>query len=173
METTAAQPFLAALPFEDDDGEGLLLVQDMPLSDFDWAHLARLEMILLWTSSLLIAREQATDEKHLIPSPTFQVLVGHALATEAAHHVPSIILKLEGASEPTRKALIKLLPATATATVLPQNAGLAVLMPFCGEADATALAREFQKIDKSLRIANYLVGGSAHIDEFWAHLLKP
>jgi hypothetical protein len=69
--------------------------------------------------------------------------------------------------------LIKLLPATATATVLPQNAGLAVLMPFCGEADATAMAREFQKIDKSLRIANYLVGGSANIDEFWAHLLKP
>ncbi len=174
LETNNNQPFLAALPFEDPDGEGVLLVQDMPLSHFDWAHLARLEMILLWTSSLLNARKQASDEESLVPNSTFQVLLTHALATESAHHVPSIVLKVQNISnDAMRKSLIKLLPATATATLLPQNAGIAVLMPFAGEADATALGREFLKADKSLRIANYLVGGGAPTDQFWAHLLKP
>lgn len=175
METTKAQPFLAALPFEDPDGEGVLLIQDMPLSHFNWEHLARLEMILLWTSSLLIAREQATDERRLVPLPTFQVLVGHALATESAHHVPSIILKVQGAiDEAKRKGLLRLLPATATATQLPPNAGagLAILMPFAGEADATAVAREFHQIDTGLRIANYLVAGGAQVEQFWSHLIQ-
>ena len=174
METSAAQPFLAALPFEDTEGEGVLLVQDMPLSSFDWAHFARLEMILLWTSSLLIARARATEENRLVALPVFQQLLGQALATESAHHVPSVAMKVQGiTTDVMRKTLLRLLPVIATATPLPQINGLAVLLPFGGESDAMALAREFQKLDPAIRIANYLVGGGARVDEFWAHFAKP
>ena len=174
LETTPTQPFLAAIPFEDAEGEGLLLVQDMPLRSLGWHQFARMEMVLLWVCGLQLSRKQMAGDTRLVPADTLRMLIGHALATHETHHLPSAVLKLTGSDlERSAKKIASLLPATATAAALPQHMGLLVLLPFHGLAEATLLAEAMRKQFAGTSTTSVLTSDASTLDAFWDQLLKP
>ena len=175
LETTEDQPFLLAIPFgnEDEQDDGVLLVQDMPLATFNWAHLARLELILLWTFSLLRTRRQMGGTECVVDITTFKAALDRAVTTEQTHHLPSMVVKLCADAEPDFKDLLRHVPTTALATRLPDQHGMAVLLPFGGEMEAANISREWQKQAGTSRISHYPVIDTASGGDFWTHILKP
>jgi len=172
METTPGQPFLAAVPFERGGEEGVLLVQDMSLQAFNWANLARIELIMLWTFAMQQVRQQFGAPAALVPVDTWKKLLAQALTTEQLHHVPSMVMKVH--VEPaTETEFLKAMPATAVATRLPDTSSVAVLLPLAGEMEASALVNEWQRQGKKTRLAKYPVIGGPDVETFWLHVLTP
>jgi len=179
VECSSKQPYLAALPFEDSMGEGVLLIQDMPLKTFDWAHLARLEVMLQWVLALKQNRDDLAGEgQQLATIKAFRSAVESALIAEQVHQVPSVVVRADfldaqgGLNSKMRRSLLKSLPSTAVAAQLTDGGSLVVLLPFAGEMEATALLREWQGTDVHLRASHYLVAGTAGLDEFWQHVAQ-
>jgi hypothetical protein len=172
METKREQPFLAALPYEGDGEEGVLLVHDMPLRAFEWTNLARMELIMLWVFALQLVRQQFESPGKLLAPDAWKVLLNQALATDQLHDVPSVVIKQEvdGAGE---KALLKSLPATAVATRLPGTPFVAVLLPLAGEMEATSLVVEWQRVGLKSSPVKYPVTRGPSVEEFWNHVMKP
>lgn len=173
LETTPGQPFLAAIPFGSGEEEGVLLVQDMPFVSFNWAQLARLELILVWTFSLLRAQKQMVAGERLVDLGTFKAALDRAVITEQTHHLPSVVVKFSADSEPDLKDLLRHVPPTALATRLPDQHGVAVLLPFGGEMEAAVISREWQKQGGTFRVSHYPVIDTATGGDFWTHVLKP
>lgn len=180
LECSASQPYLAALPFEDAAGEGLLLIQDMPLQTFDWAHLARLEMMLNWVLALRLHREELAGEgQQLATIHAFRSVVESALIAEQVHHVPSVVVRADfidpaaALDSKVRRLLLKPLPPTAVASQLSEAGSLLVLLPFGGEMEAATVLREWQGTSVALRTSHYLVAGPAGLEEFWQHVAQP
>lgn len=180
FECSKAQPYLAALPFEDGAGEGVLLIEEMPLQTFDWAHLARLEMMLNWVLALRLHRDElAGDGQQLATIHAFRSVVESALIAEQVHHVPSVVVRADfldpaaGRDGQIRRQLLKPLPATAVTSQLTEGGSLLVLLPFGGETEATTLLREWQASGIALRTSHYLVAGPAGLEEFWQHVAQP
>lgn len=174
LETTPTQPFLAAIPFEDAEGEGILLVQDMPLRSLGWHQFSRMEMVLLWVCGLQLSRKQMEAGTRLVPADTLRLLIGQALAAHEIHHVPSVVVKLTGDDvERSARKIAAVLPPMATAAALPQNAGVIVLLPFQGIAEATLLAAALRKQAPSVAASSILTSDVSTLDAFWDSLLKP
>ncbi len=174
LETTPTQPFLAAIPFTDLEGDGLLLVQDMPLRSFGWEAFARMEMILLWVCGMQIARKEMMGAGGLVPLDTLRLLVGHALATNDVHHVPSTVVKLTGGeTAKSTKSILKHLPPATTVALLPEVTGLLALLPFVGEAETSTLLPALRESLPTLRVEQFQTSGTSDLDAFWAHVTKP
>lgn len=173
LDTTPTQPFLVAIPFGHEDDDGVLLVQDMPLATFDWAHFARLELVLVWTFSLLRAQKQIAASEGLVDLGTFKAALDRAVITEQTHHLPSVVVKLSADSEPDLRGLLRHVPPTALATKLPDQHGMAVLLPFGGEMEAAAVSREWRKHSGAFRVTHYNVIDTVNGGDFWTHMLKP
>lgn len=180
VECSLTQPYLAALPFEDNEGQGLLLIQDMPLQTFDWAHLARLELMLNWVLALRLHRDELAGEgQQLAAIHAFRSVVESALIAEQVHHVPSVVVRADfndsaaAQDSKIRRLLLKPLPPTAVASQLTSGGSLLVLLPFGGEMEAATLLREWQGTGVALRTSHYLVAGPAGLEEFWQHVAQP
>lgn len=180
IECSITQPYLAALPFEDAEGEGLLLIQDMPLQTFDWAHLARLELMLNWVLALRLHRDELAGEgQQLATIHAFRSVVESALIAEQVHHVPSVVVRADfndaaaAQDGKVRRLLLKPLPPTAVASQLGEAGSLLVLLPFGGEMEAATLLREWQGTGVAMRTSHYLVAGPAGLEEFWQHVAQP
>jgi hypothetical protein len=179
VECSSTQPYLAALPFEDSMGEGVLLIQDMPLRTFNWAYLARVELMLQWVLALKQHRDALAGEgPQLATIKAFRLAVKSALVAEQVHHVPSVVVRADfqdaqlALGSKLRLGLLKLLPSTAVAAQLTDGGSLLVLLPFGGEMEATALIREWQSTGMQLRASHYLVAGTSELDEFWQHVAQ-
>ncbi len=171
-ETTKDQPFLAALPFERRELEGVLLVQDMPLRAFNWSNLARIELIMLWTFAMDLVRGQFGAPGELVPIEAWKVLINQAIATDQLHDVPSMVVKQE-VDAATEKTILKMLPPTAAATRLPESSSLAILLPLAGEMEAGALVAEWQRLGIKKSPVKYPVTRGPSAEEFWKHVLQP
>ena len=172
METTKDQPFLAALPFERRDVEGVLLVQDMPLRAFNWPNLARIELIMLWTFAMDLVRGQFGSPGELVPLEAWKVLISQAIDTDQLHDVPSMVVKQE-VDAATEKTILKMLPPTAAATRLPEGSAIAILLPLAGEMEAGALVAEWQRLGIKKSPVKYPVTRGPSAEEFWKHVLQP
>ena len=179
VECSSTQPYLAALPFEDSEGEGVLLIQDMPLRTFNWAYLARVELMLQWVLALKQHRDDLAGEgQQLATIKAFRLAVESALVAEQVHHVPSVVVRADfqdaqvALGSKVELGLLKLLPSTAVAAQLTDGSSLLVLLPFGGKMEATALIREWQSTGMQLRASHYLVAGTSELDEFWQHVAQ-
>jgi hypothetical protein len=181
LTTSASQPFLAAIPFADTRGAGVLLIQDMPLQSFDWQNLARMDLVLHWTFALLRHREVlggGGSAVNYVVMEDFMALLGEALQAEATHALPSCVLRVdfnkldEAQSAQTETRLLASLPATALVTRLPAHGSLIVLLPFGGEMDAEATSRALSATGAALRVSHYLVVGPTDTQAFWAHVMQ-
>lgn len=172
LETTKDQPFLAALPFERRDQEGVLLVQDMPLRAFNWPNLARIELVMLWTFAMDQVRGQFGAPGELVPMEAWKVLINQAIDTDQLHDVPSMVVKQE-VDAATEKTILKMLPPTAAATRLPESSSIAILLPLGGEMEAGALVAEWQRLGIKKSPVKYPVTRGPSAEEFWKHVLQP
>jgi hypothetical protein len=179
------QPFLAALPFNWKGKEGVLMVQNMPLRSYDWQHLSILEIIMKWAFSLDTLRDQrkkSGDPNAWVAIEDFIFLLHQSLETEQKHQLPSAICRAdfldpkEAQDVALLRRLLKAMPATAVPTFLPQKNCLLALLPFGGEAEASALARELEALGATLRTAVYSVvkplQGPMSAQDFWAVVTK-
>lgn len=176
LQTTAAQPFLAAIPWAGLEGSGVLLVQDMPLQAYDWSNLAKIQLIMNWAFSLSRYRadlQQQNGQPQLLKLEDFLPLVGQALAAEQTHHLPSVIVRADVGRESDVAPLLRALPATALSTRLPGQGSLMILLPFGGEPEARALGLDLAKAGPEVRLSHYLVVGPATPDQFWTHVTLP
>lgn len=182
FDSTQDQPFLAALPWQGDSGTSVLLVQDMPLDRFDWRNLARLEFICHWTA---VVRRHLQDfgtgheVRGFAAMEDFMVLLAQALHAEQMHHLPSSVLRLDfiapSRTSPNQvhRSLTAMLPASSILTVLPGDAGIAVLLPFSGDAAAVDLMRRVNTAQPSLRATHYLVEGPLRVEDLWKRIMEP
>jgi hypothetical protein len=180
MGTSATQPYLAAVPFGDAQGAGVLLIQDMPFAAFNWPHLARIDLILHWTFALLRYRDALSGEgkgTRRVPIEEFKVLLAQALQAESSHSLPSIVVRVdftqpnEAKDSKLEQRLLATLPATALVTRLPQQGSLIALLPFGGEMEAESASHELSNIAATLQVSHYLVVGPTTVEALWAHVV--
>jgi hypothetical protein len=174
------QPFLAALPFNWNGMDGVLLVQNMPLRTFDWQHLAQLELILKWAFSLDTLRNQrraSGDPSAFVAVEDFLFMLNESLSAEQKLQLPSVIcradfLDAKQAQDPSLiRRLLSALPVTAIPTRLPRSGSIIALLPFGGESDAKKLGNELTALGLKLRTSAYSVihpsEGPATAANFW------
>ena len=180
QQTTIAQPFLAAIPWESAQGPLVLLIQDMPLQAYEWSHLARIALIVNWAAAISRYRSdlhQPDGQQKLLKLTEFVPLVGQALEAEQLHHLPSIIIRAdfllpqEAGSSKAEGQLMRVLPPTALCTRLLGHGSLMILLPFSGETEAQELSRALAVAGPQVRLSHYLVVGPLKLDEFWTHLM--
>ena len=180
LQTTAAQPFLAAIPWHGVQGQLVLLIQDMPLQAYEWPHLARISLIVNWIAAISRYRSdlhQPYGPQKLLTLTEFVPLVGQALEAEQIHHLPSIIVRAdfllpqEAGSSKAAGQLMRVLPPTALCTRLLGHGSLMILLPFGGETEAQELSRALAVAGPQVRLSHYLVVGPLKLDDFWTHLM--
>ena len=183
LGTSATQPFLAAIPFTDAEGDGLLLVQDMPFKAFNLEHLARIDLILHWTFAMLRYRKEFGEGStskggNSVPMEDFMALLGQSLQAEESHALPSTVIRLdfnkldEAKDAKLEKRLLATLPPTAFATRLPAHGSLIVLLPFGGELEAEATNKLLNAAGADVKLCHYLVVGPADTQTFWTHIIQ-
>jgi hypothetical protein len=170
-ECTALQPFLAALSFEDAQGEGVLLVHDMPLRQFDWPHLARMELIVGWTLLMLGTHDKIKGERKLIDNDFFQAALSCAISADQVHHVPSVILVADGKTP--EQDLTQVLPPTTMLTRLVGQDRLIALLPFAGEMETNTILTQWKSLQPAPKVSRYVVTGQAKLDDLWPELTRP
>ncbi len=182
LQTSTAQPFLIAAPWERTGRSGVLLVQDMPLQCYDGPGLARIELILQWVFTLDRHRSGLAAEEGvagMVGLEEFKALIARALEAERIHHLPSVVVKAtftqagDARGGKAERQLLQCLPPAAFRTRLPDDGSLAVLLPFSGETEALALGQDLAKAGPPVKVAHYLVVGPASREDFWAHLVLP
>jgi hypothetical protein len=178
LATTAAQPFLLALPWWTEGDRGVLLVQDMPLEAMAWDNLQRMEFILFWVFALSRWRDSVPTaaDKRMIPLEDFLVLLGQALQMDATHRLPSTVLKVQvataGSATAVREMLRQSLPPSAVMTLLKESSAYVALLPFSSQMESEALYRSLMNADGSLQCSLYLTSGTADPMQFWARVLE-
>lgn len=179
FQTSAAQPFLIAAPWEGTGRSGVLLVRDMPLQSYDGPGLARIELILQWVFTLDRHRTglgTGEGRAEMVGEAEFKTLLARTLEAERVHHLPSVVVKVSLAADArgskAERQFLAWLPPTASCTRLPDGS-LAVLLLFSGETEALALGQDLAKAGPPARVAHYLVMGAATPEDFWAHLILP
>ncbi len=182
LQTTAAQPFLAAIPWTDATGSGILLVQDMPLQAYNWANLAKIQLIASWAFSLSRLRSdlhEPNGQLKLLPQDEFLLQVDRLLAAEQTHHLPSVIVRADfaqasdAANGKASRVLLQAVPPTALCTQLSNHGSLMMLLPFAGEPEARALGQILSGAGPEVRLSHYLVVGPVTLNDFWAHVMLP
>jgi hypothetical protein len=174
-QLTHAQPFLAAFPWQDEQGQpAILLVQDMSAEAFDLQALARIELVLRWTSAMAVLRG------HFLRPPGLEPLVSnngfHALLTEAVQverwqGLPSALLWMKATSGFAWRNLWGQFPASAMITQLPDGKSCAVLLPFSGLEVAGNLTLTLQQSVPGLQIQSTLLDRHFDTAEVWNRLL--
>lgn len=170
------QPFMAAIPWADNGKEGLLLIADMPVEQFDWRHLSRIELMLHWTFAIRRMAAEFNDAaagRREASTEEFMLLLAAALETEQTHQLPSSVLRLDDgeAVAGIGNQLAPLLPASAVTSRVP-GGGLAVLLPFTADQEAEAISHRIQEKAPSLRISRYVVAGAARLEDLWTRILS-
>ena len=176
-DLTIAQPFLAALPWKMGAGRStVLLIQDLPLEDFQMSNLARIEWILSWAGVLLRAQEDfgsAFRHETDMATEAFRKLLDKAFNTVHAHGLPSMVLKFTTFDPNSRAAGLSYLPKTALTTALPNGEGWAVLLPFAGEIEANRVQQAMLAAAPQWRCVRYLVSEPGTPELLWSQLSQP
>lgn len=172
-DLTQAQPFLAAFPWVDHSGStSVLLIHDMPLEAYTWRNLARLDLILSWSSALAALRQSfAASGKgsRTLDGQEFQILVQEAADADRVHHLPSALLVVHHQGHEAG-AVLKQLSDTSVATVLSPGRTLAILLPFAGEAEAAALAYAIAGAQPGTKFMSYMVTAEVDAAAVWNSL---
>jgi hypothetical protein len=175
-ELNAEQPFLAALPWLDEEGRtAVLLIQDLPLESFTMQNLARVELMLKWVSALTVFKKSfsaSAESDHTVTVDIFRMLLHEAVMAAREHGVPSTVLRFETGTPKAAATVLKMLPATAAALRVNEADKLVVLLPFSGEAEAEDLSRRLMAASSGLSIERYLIAESVTGDELWKHLSR-
>lgn len=174
-ELTQSQPFLAAFPWLDAHGHTcVLLIQDMPLERYTLQNLARLELVISWAVALAALRQDfarhAEREAH-VSHQEFVTLLSEAISTDQAHGIPSVVLCVEPPTTGARLRRKSLpLPSTAITTPLSRDKAMAILLPFAGEAEASALAGALTQAIPGARTRHRTVSGGEAPETLWQFL---
>lgn len=175
-QLTVEQPFLAALPWTDELGrDGVLLIQDMPLDAFDMHHLARVELILKWTSEMARLRhslDALVVREGTVSVDDFRGLLYEATSAALVHGLPSAMLHLDALNTDTTSNALKLLPATAVTARTDGANKLAVLLPFSSMMEARELTHKLSAALPMLSIENYLIINPVATDEIWKRIAQ-
>jgi hypothetical protein len=182
---TKEQPFLAAIPWMWKGKDGVLMVQNLPLRNFDWQHLAQMELAVKWALSLDTLRHQrrsSGDPSAFVALEDFLFLLNESLETEVVHHLPSVICRADfldpdqAADIAMVRKILKAMPPTAVPTRLPSNGSIIALLPFGGEMEGAALGRELAAQGARLRTSSFSVirplDGPADVTDFWSLVTK-
>lgn len=179
LESSAVQPFLAAVPWAFRQHSGVLLIQDMPLESLEWSNLARVEVVLHWALTLRTHLESMGSSGpvgRLVPVEDFMILLAQALETEKAHALPSSFIRFDPAPDSTalsadgRTLLAKLPPHTLT-TRLPSGS-FATLLPFVSDEAADHLATEVRHQFPGLRSSHSVISSPTTVEALWTSVLQ-
>ncbi len=179
LESSERQPFLAAVPWNDADASGLLLIQDMPADSFEWRNLTKIELILHWAFAIrrhADAAKTGGGPRKIVSLEDFMFLLAQSLETEQIHHLPSAVLRLDfpdadNIPSSMDRELATLLPATTVTTRLPSGS-LVFLIPFGSDQQAQSISRAFKERLPSARPSHHLVVGPAELETFWSRILE-
>ncbi|MDB6073020.1 MAG: hypothetical protein JWO89_660, partial [Verrucomicrobiaceae bacterium] len=157
-------------------------VKDMPLQAYDWANLAKIQLIMSWVFSLSRFRSdfhQPGGELKLLTQDEFLSQVDRALTAERTHHLPSVIVRAsfvhesDAATSKSTRLLLQAVPPTALCTRLSNDGPLMVLLPFGGEPEARTLGQALSRAGPEVRLSHYLVVGPVTLNDFWTHVMLP
>ncbi|MCB1208923.1 MAG: hypothetical protein KDK97_06330 [Verrucomicrobiales bacterium] len=172
---------LAVLPWDAHDTHGVLIIEDMPMSEFTWSVFERVELIVRWTFMLRELRLATAAELRsggLLPQGDFLALLSRSLETARDHLLPSssLTLRLADSKSTTFGELVKATsvaaPEICAMTAMPGDAGLVVLLPFAGDAAAEAMAQAVRHSIPDVRAARYTIAGAERPEVIWGRLLQ-
>ncbi len=178
---TSEPPCLAVLPWESNELQGVLIIEDMPLADFTWSVFERVELIVRWTFALRELRSATALDSHstgLLPERDFLTLLSRSLETSRDYLLPSSSLTLRltdtksAAFQRLRSVAAAAAPDVCAMTAIPGDLGLVVLLPFAGDTVAEAMAQAVRQSIPDVRAARYTVGGSERPEDLWGRLLQ-
>jgi hypothetical protein len=172
---------LAVLPWDAHGTRGVLVIEDMPLAEFNWSVLERVELIVRWTFMLRDLRRAVMEDSlpgGLMPNGDFLTLLGRSLQTAKDHLLPSssVTLRLANNQSGDFKELVKaaasVAPEVCAMTAMPGDTGLVVLLPFAGDAAAESMAQGVRQRFSEVRAARFTIAGAERPEDLWGRLLQ-
>ena len=152
----------------------------MPLAEFNWSVLERVELIVRWTFMLRDLRRAVTEDSlpgGLIPNGDFLALLGRSLQTAKDHLLPSSSVTLSltdksGDFKELVKAATSVAPEVCAMTAMPGDTGLVVLLPFAGDAAAESMVQGVRQRFSEVRAARFTIAGEERPEDLWGRLLQ-